>query len=334
MLVYPFVLRRANIEGDRKRARQIVAHYGDTALSRLTVLDDKSYAFSPSGEAVVAYVTQGGAAIALGDVIGPEEDAPAAIVSFCQLCARQNLSPAFYQVLPENTLFYQQAGLDMLCIGDDAVVPLASFNLDVHSHHSLRTAVHRMKHLGYSTKLHWPPLSEELLDDLQAISDEWLTSMRATEKRFSLGWFDDNYVRDTPVMVVYAADGETYAFANLLCESHKGEIAADLVRHRQRVPDGILEFLFVSMLQWAKEQNYVQFNLGLSAQAELDAPPASLPDRRTLEYVFEHLDQLYRFQGSYAFKQQFHPEWQPRYLAFAGWADFSKLSENLLRANT
>lgn len=56
---------------DRQRAQNIVKEYGHSALARITLLEDKSYYFSPSGQTVIAYVQAGRGVIALGDPIGP-----------------------------------------------------------------------------------------------------------------------------------------------------------------------------------------------------------------------------------------------------------------------
>ena len=69
MLLRPVIFRKGTTEAERWRAKAIVEQYGRSSLARFTLLDDKSYYFSPSGRTVIAYVPKGRGAIALGDPV-------------------------------------------------------------------------------------------------------------------------------------------------------------------------------------------------------------------------------------------------------------------------
>ena len=56
--------------------------------------------------------------------------------------------------------------------------------------------------------------------------------MHGGEMHFSVGWFDDNTIRNSPVMAIHAAHGVITAFANLVPEYHKNETGLDLMRRR------------------------------------------------------------------------------------------------------
>ena len=53
---------------------------------------------------------KGRVALALGDPIGPIEDAQSAIIDFRQFCLRNDWLPAFYQTLPANLEYYRADG--------------------------------------------------------------------------------------------------------------------------------------------------------------------------------------------------------------------------------
>jgi phosphatidylglycerol lysyltransferase len=66
MLLQPVFWRNLATPNERKKAKEIVEQYGCSSLAALTLLNDKSYYFSPSGKSLIAYVPKGRGAIALG----------------------------------------------------------------------------------------------------------------------------------------------------------------------------------------------------------------------------------------------------------------------------
>ncbi|GIV78037.1 MAG: hypothetical protein KatS3mg050_2431 [Litorilinea sp.] len=185
-LLRPVVVRRPPPPAERERAAHIVEQYGRSALARLTLLPDKSYYFTPGGS-VIAYVVKGRGALALGDPIGPPEDADAAIVAYRDYCTGNDWVPAFFQVLPDYLDLYRKAGLAVLCIGHEAIVDLSQFTLRGKANTNLRNAVNRMTRLGYHAEMHPPPLSASLLRELRQVSDAWLTMVHGGEKTFLHG---------------------------------------------------------------------------------------------------------------------------------------------------
>ena len=154
-----------------------------------------------------------------------------------------------------------------MCIGHEAIVNLSDFTLEGKAGKPLRPPINHLLKTGCRTQIYEPPLPEDILNELRAISNEWLTMVHGTEKRFSLGYFNEAYICDCPVMVVCDKDGAITAFANAVIEYRRNEVAVDLMRRRYNTEPGTMEFLFVAFFQWAKEKGYEGFNLGLSALA-------------------------------------------------------------------
>ncbi len=315
MLLRPVLVRTPASASERHRATQIVQAYGRSSLARFALFSDKSYYFSPGGS-VVAYVVKRRTALALGDPIGPPADRATVILGFKEFCTRNDWAAAFYQTLPDDLEAYRAAGFDFLCIGHEAIVHLKNFSLAGSDNKSMRTVVNRFTKLGYQAILHEPPLSDGLLRELRAISDEWLAMMQSNEKRFSLGWFDDDYIHNSPVMAVHAPDEAIVAFANLVSEYQRNEGAVDLMRRRCAIENGTMDFLFISFFLWAKARGYASFNLGLSALAGIGERPNDPAVERALRSIYEHVNQFYNFRGLHEFKEKFHPEWSPRYLIY------------------
>jgi phosphatidylglycerol lysyltransferase len=316
MLLRPVLAHQKATAKERQRAREIVLRHGRSSLARLTLLDDKSYYFSPSGQSVIAYVPKGRGAIALGDPIGPTEDRSEAIAGFKQFCARNDWQPAFYQTLPDELELYRSLGFKTLKIGEEAVVDLKAFTLQGKAGKNLRTAVNKFSKLGYAVRFYPPPIADKLLQELRAISNEWLEQMAGSEKKFSLGWFDDDYLKSCEIAVVHNSRGNPIAFANLISEYRRNEITIDLMRHLAGVERGTMDFLFISLFERFKASGYDSFNLGLVALAGVGETLPSSRLERGMHYLYEHLNQFYNFQGLRAYKDKFHPHWESRYLVY------------------
>ena len=333
MLARPVLMRHPPNREAATRARAIIEQHGRTALARLAFLPDKQFFFSPGG-AVVSYVVKGRVAATLGDPIGPTQDIPRAIQAFMQFCLNNDWIPAFYQVLPDFLDAYKQAGFSAISIGQEAIVSLADFSLEGRTNKGLRSGYNKIARLGYRAEILPSPVPPDLMSELREVSDEWLTDMHGTEKRFSLGWFDEDYLNSTKVMAVYDPQGELISFANILPEYARSEATIDMMRHRQSLENGVMDFLFVSLLTWAREQGLATFSLGLSSLAGIGEKPEDPAIERALHYIFEHVNRFYNFKGLHEYKDKFHPDWQPRYLVFPNPAVFPSIVLALIRADS
>jgi len=152
---------------------------------------------------------------------------------------------------------------------------------------------------------------------LQEVSDAWLKQKNTKEKRFSLGFFDPDYLRHFPAAIVRRED-RVVAFANLWTGAEKQELSVDLMRYLPDCPDGIMDYLFVELLLWGRDQDFQWFNFGM-------APLSGLPDRalaplwsKAGAIIFRHGEHFYNFKGLRRYKEKFDPQWQPKYLACRG----------------
>jgi phosphatidylglycerol lysyltransferase len=335
MLLRPVLLRGSlATAAERRQAKAIVEAYGRSSLARFTLFDDKAYYFSPSGCSSIAYVPKGQGAIALGDPIGLPEDRREVILGFRQLCQLNDWYPAFYQTLPDDLELYQSLGFRILKIGEEAIVDLKAFTTKGKAGKNLRNALNRFLKSGYKVEFYQPPISKQLLSKLKVVSDEWLKMMRGSEKKFSLGWFDENYLKECEIAAVHTETEEITAFVNIIPEYQINEITIDLMRRRMQVEHGTMDFLFISMFQHFKERGYDSFNLGLSALSGVGQSHESPRLEKSLRYLYEHLNRFYNFEGLHSFKKKFQPRWEPRYLVYPGATALPEVIVALIRADS
>jgi phosphatidylglycerol lysyltransferase len=333
-MLRPFLVTPPSTAAERKRAAEVVQRYAETPLARLALLEDKSYFFDYDGT-LVAHCVKGRVALALGDPIGPTVNLSDTVRAFRRWCASNGWQSAFYLVRPDNLMHYHAAGLATVGIAQEAVVDLTNFRPELDAVNTLRLPVNRLTGLGYRFEVVAPPLSSGLLHNLASISDEWLMTVRSSERRFSIGWFDEAYLRGGAVAIVKTRENLIGAFANIITNSDHEEVSVDLVRHRHDMPTGLLEFLYVNLLSWARDAGYRRFNLGLAA------PEASANGEDTdsneigwsLHYLREHMTAFYRHHGSRAFKEKFGPLWSPLYLAYPSDVSLASVTVALIQAN-
>jgi phosphatidylglycerol lysyltransferase len=156
-----------------------------------------------------------------------------------------------------------------------------------------------------------------VLPRLRQLSDEWIEKRSAREKGFSLGRFDEGYLRRFPVAVI-RREGRIVAFANVWPSPDKGELSVDLMRYGTEAPRDVMEHLFIELMLWAKEQGYRRFDLGMAPLAGLENRKLAPLWSRAGALIFQHGEDFYNFEGLRRFKEKFRPDWEPRYLAVPG----------------
>lgn len=291
----------------------IVDECGKT-YARLALLGDKQFLLNVERNAFIMYGVEGRSWIALGDPVGPRDEIANLIWRFKELADLYNGWTVFYEVDAENLHLYVDAGLTLLKLGEEALVNLPRFCLEGRKQKGLRAGFHKMKKEGWEFKIIPPEDIDPLLPGLKRVSDEWLGSKAVREKGFSLGFFDESYLRSGPVALVCQGD-QIMAFANILATMNKKELSIDLMRHIHEAPRAIMDFLFVNLMFWGKENGYETFNLGLAPFSGMDARTLAPIWTRLGGLLYKHGEYFYNFQGLREYKNKFNPEWRSKYLA-------------------
>ncbi|MEJ2688663.1 MAG: phosphatidylglycerol lysyltransferase domain-containing protein, partial [Deltaproteobacteria bacterium] len=154
-----------------------------------------------------------------------------------------------------------------------------------------------------------------LLPVLAGISEAWLADKNAAEKGFSLGFFNEAYLRRLPAAII-RKDEKIFAFANLWPGGDFQELSIDLMRFLPEAPHGIMDFLFLSIMLWGKEQRYRWFSFGMAPLAGLERQKVASLWRNIGTFVYRHGEHFYNFQGLREYKDKFDPVWEPKYLAY------------------
>ncbi len=312
---------------DRNRAVTVVRQ-SPRSYANLALLGDKTFLFSQTGKCFIMYRIEGRSWVAMGDPVGPVAEWSDLVWQFREVCDRYDGWTVFYEVGSENLHLYLDLGLKLLKLGEEARLPLETFSLEGSARKSLRQICRKLEREGYTFELVPPENTAAHLPEFKQISDAWLAQKKTKEMGFSLGFFDLEYLKRFPAAVVRKEEG-IVAFANVWPGTNQEELSIDLMRHLSGAPQGIMDFLFVRLMLWGKQEGYRWFNLGMAPLAGLENRiPAPLWNR-VGAFVFDHGKHFYHFQGLRKYKEKFHPTWEPKYLAYPGGMALPQIFTNL-----
>jgi len=223
----------------------------------------------------------------------------------------------FYQVAPFWLPLLHDHGFSFFKLGEEAILGLDTFSLEGTKWKHFRHAVNRIEaRESFSFAVLPPAEVAARLPDLKRISDEWLESKEAREKQFSIGSWSEAYLRRFPCALVLDHLGCAVAFANVLTGPGRQELSIDLMRYSRAAPEGVMDYLFVKLLQWGKTEGYAAFNFGMAPLASVGEFSGARLWEKLAHLLFRHGEGLYNFQGLRAYKAKFHPTWTPRYMAY------------------
>jgi phosphatidylglycerol lysyltransferase len=294
-----------------------VARSAPRSYAYLALLGDKSLLFNEARTAFVMYDVEGKSWVAMGDPVGPEDEATELAWRFTEICQQHAGWPVFYQVAANGLDRYVDMGLTLVKLGEEARVPLAGFSLAGHERKDLRQALRRGEREGLAFEVVATAEVAALLPVLAAVSDAWLAERGGGEKGFSLGFFQPDYLARLPIALVRRGE-EVVAFANLWPGGGGEEMSIDLMRFAPSAPPGAMDFLFTSLIVWSSGAGYRWFNLGMAPLSGLDAHEGSPLWNRIGGLLYRHGEHFYNFQGLRHYKEKFAPVWEPRYLAGPG----------------
>ena len=282
--------------------------------SFLALTGDKCFLESEAGDAFLMYRVQGHSWVVMGDPVGPQAAWPKLLWRIRDLADAAQGRILLYQISPAALPIAIDLGLQLIKYGEEGRVDLARFSLDGPCAKSLRRAERRASRVGATFEVIERADVPAILADLRLISDQWLAAKNHTEKGFSVGRFDPDYLGQFDCAVV-RHDGEIVAFANMWATQNREELSIDLMRHADAVPSGTMDFLFIHLMQWGQAQGFRWFSLGLAPLSGLAARRLAPAWARAGALLYRHGKAYFGFEGLRGYKEKFNPEWEPRYIA-------------------
>ena len=314
-------------EDDRSRVEAIVLNSPKT-YSCLAMLGDKSFLLSNEGNAFIMYGIEGRSWISMGDPVGKTDEYPELVWRFREAADRYHGWSVFYEVSTDQLPLYLDLGLSFFKLGEEARVNLENFSLEGGDRKDIRYMARKLEKEGYYFQIVSRQDVPQLLPDLKTISDAWLNEKNTAEKRFSMGFYDDTYLKYFPMALV-KKDDKILAFSNIWAGKQKEELSVDLMRFSPDAADSVMRYLFTQIMLWGKSEGYKWFNLGMAPFSGLENRSLAPLWNRVGTYMYKHGEHFYNFQGLRQYKDKFNPEWKPKYLVCPGGLALPRILANI-----
>lgn len=297
-------------------ASEFLNRHGGSPFAHLVLAGDKQLFYAVDDRVLIPYARIRHRLVALGDPNGDSTVFRDAIEEFYSFADRYDLEPVFYEVSETCLGLYHDLGFKLFKLGERALVPVTTFTLAGKHHASLRHSTSQAERAGVCFEILEHPLSEALWQELQVVSDAWLVSKHTAEKGFSLGRFDRDYLQHSPLALVRQGQ-QVVAFASLMPAygSHE-QLTIDLMRSLPTAPKGTMDFLFVQLIEYARNSGYRYFELGVAPLSSVGQSRHARVSEKVARLAFEHGNHFYSYKGLRSFKEKFDPEWHGVYLAY------------------
>jgi lysyl-tRNA synthetase class 2 len=315
------------VPAERRRAEALVQEHGRDSLSYFALRRDKSTFFSASGRSFLAYRVVAGTAIVTGDPIGDPAERLELVAEFRRIARakawRVAIAGAAADALPD----YAALGFKSLYLGDEAFVRPDSFSLDGRPIRKVRQSVTRLERAGYRVELLSPAeVGADLRAELFDVSRAWRGSW--PERGFTMAMDALYAYPETMLAIGRAPDGTVGGFLQLVPAPACGGYSLASMRRLRDTPNGLMEFLIVKTIEWARGRGASELSLNFAVFAEY------LRGRGPTRVLLLRLDRLFQLERLYSFNRKFFPEWRRRYFCFERWSDLAPAGFAYLHAES
>jgi lysyl-tRNA synthetase class 2 len=329
--------RRPERDGEsEERLRELLHRYGGAdSLGYFALRADKALIWAPNRAAAVAYRVVNGVSLAAGDPIGPESAWPEAIGAWLGDAARHGWTPAVLGCGNAAGKAYRKWGLDVVELGDEAVVETSSFSLYGRPMRGVRQAVNRMRRAGYHCRMaRQRDLTPAELDDALRAAEIFRDG--PVERGFSMALSRLGDPRDEDCLLVFCHDeqGKLRGLLQFVPWGADG-LSLDLMRGDRTADNGLTELMIVSVLEEAPALGVRKVSLNFAVLRSVFARAEELgagPVLRLWHRLLRLASRMWQIESLYRSNAKYQPSWQPRYLCFPAARDLPRIAVAALTA--
>jgi lysyl-tRNA synthetase, class II len=306
---------------EHAQARAVVRDQGKDSLAYFSLRRDKRFLFSPSRRTFLAYRVVNGSALISGDPIGEPGEVEDLLHEFRRIARASGWRVAALGASEAHIALYRRLGFHTVYLGDEAVVRPSEFSLDGRPIRKVRQSVSRLRKAGFTVRaLSVREVDAALRLEIARVSAEWRG--RWPERGFTMAMDALWDYPDSVLVVAEDAGGRIGGFLHLVPSPACGGWSLATMRRRRDTPNGLMEFLIVEAIAWAREHEVSELSLNFAVFAKALSASANAPFRlRLLRAVLLRFDRFFQLQRLHSFNRKFFPTWRPRFVCFERWTD-------------
>lgn len=306
---------------DFEEAQNLVQMYGTSSLDFFKTAKEKQFYFSDEVDGFVSYSASNPFAFVLEEPVCAEENKEKMIQEFEDFCKKNGLKSVYYRIDEQSLYLFKPLKKQQLFIGQEAIMNTETFTLEGKDRKSLRNGLNSLTKKGYTSEILHSPQSEEILNEIQSISDEWLKEFDKEEMVFSQGMFDRAEIEKQDLIVIKNEAGKTEAFLNIIPDFAPEECTYDLIRKTTTAPNGSMDAMIVKLTEYAKSKKLMYINLGLTPLTGMKQPDNTAEE--ILKFVYNRIGSFKHYQSLRDFKEKYADQWENKYLIYG--SDFDLL---------
>ena len=303
----------AQTVGERRVARDLVEKYGSDSLSFFALRRDKSFFFSPTRRAFLAYRVVSGAALVSGDPVGDAAEFDALLAEFRRVAHARGWRLAILGALAREPAALRAArdardrdrrrggaaAGDVLARGprdpQGAAVRVASDEGGLHVPHRARRRPRRRPARGARSRLR-----RVARQPGRSAASRWRWTTSTPRGRCSRS--------PSP------PEGEVGGFIHLAPSPAGGGWSLSTMRRRPATPNGLMEFLVVETSSGRRSAVSPRCRSTSARSRTSLAGLAVDGSRRLLRRALLAADTVFQLERLHSFSRKFLPDWRPRYL--------------------
>lgn len=298
------------------RVKKILEKYKGTPVSHYIFLKDKFVYINKDSDVMLQYQIYADKIVILGNPIGDKSKFFDFIQEFYDLADLYGYTPVFTAIDSSIMPCLHATGYQFMKLGEEANINISDeFSLQGSKRKTIRNAVTRANKQGYTFEVEKPPFTAEFIKQIKNVSNEWLGDRQ--EKGFSIGFFDEEYLNRGEVAVIKDKEGIIKGFASIMpMYDNNKTLSVDLMRFSKCPFNGAMDFMFVNLFEYGKENGFSKFNMGTAPLSNVGVSKYSFISEKIAYQVYLHGQHFYSFKGLKSFKEKYADTWEDRYVAY------------------
>jgi len=310
-----------NSSEDAARARAILEQSGITTLAYMTTWEGNSYWFSRDGNSYVAYRVEGGVAITTGDPVGPRDDVDATVREFVEFCTIQGWTPCLYSTTTAVKEATDGLGWPSLQVAEETVLPLGSLVFSGKKFQDIRSSISRATKAGITAEwIVFPQAPLSIRDQIEAISEEWVSDKALPEMGFTLGGIDELDDENVRCLIAVDTDRTIHGVTSWMPSYRDGAVVGwtlDFMRRRSKGEvKGIMEFLIGTAALDVQKEGAEFLSMSGAPLAQGNPSDEQAGVQKMLEVIGKTMEPVYGFRSLLRFKAKFQPVYEPMYMCY------------------